>query len=75
MVREGFVKGAINAIAQTPDGYLWLGTEFGLIRFDGVRPVTWQPPAGQRLPSSDTPGTDVFGLAPMPGLQVGRMAS
>jgi signal transduction histidine kinase/ligand-binding sensor domain-containing protein len=51
-VRDGFVKGAISAIAQTPDGYLWLGTEFGLVRFDGVTPVVWQPPAGQQLPSN-----------------------
>ena len=43
----------IRAIAQTPDGYLWLGTEFGLLRFDGVRAVPWQPPAGQHLPTSD----------------------
>src|SRR5580700_2491504 len=50
--REGFPKGIINAIAQTPDGYLWLGTEFGLLRFDGVRSVPWQPPAGEHLPSS-----------------------
>jgi hypothetical protein len=32
---RGFTKGAIYAIAQTPDSYLWLGTEFGLLRFDG----------------------------------------
>ena len=51
-VRDGFVKGAINSIAQTPDGYLWLGTEFGLYRFDGVRPVAWKPPAGHQLPGA-----------------------
>jgi len=52
-VRDGFVKGVISSIAQTPDGYLWLGTEFGLLRFDGVRTVPWQPPAaGEHLPSS-----------------------
>jgi signal transduction histidine kinase/ligand-binding sensor domain-containing protein len=51
-VRDGLVNGAISAIAQTPDGYLWLGTEFGLMRFDGVRAASWQPPAGQHLPSS-----------------------
>jgi signal transduction histidine kinase/ligand-binding sensor domain-containing protein len=50
-VRDGFTKGRILAIAQTPDGYLWLGTEFGLLRFDGVRAVPWQPPPGQHLPS------------------------
>jgi signal transduction histidine kinase/ligand-binding sensor domain-containing protein len=49
--REGFFKGAIDAIAQTPDGYLWLGTEFGLLRFDGARSVPWQPPTGEHLPS------------------------
>src|SRR5262249_53778674 len=52
-VRDGFFKGAVWAIAQTPDGYIWLGTEFGLLRFDGVRAVPWQPPDKQQLPSTD----------------------
>jgi ligand-binding sensor domain-containing protein len=51
-IRDGFSKGAINSIAQTPDGYLWLGTELGLLRFDGVRNLPWQPPKNQRLPSN-----------------------
>jgi signal transduction histidine kinase/ligand-binding sensor domain-containing protein len=50
--RDGFSVGAIFAIAQTPDGYLWLGTEFGLFRFDGLHALPWQPPAGQQLPST-----------------------
>src|SRR5271165_1587349 len=49
--RDGFVRGYISDIVQTPDGYLWLGTEFGLYRFDGVRAVPWQPP-GQQLPDA-----------------------
>src|SRR5262249_18871803 len=49
-IRDGFMKGQILAIAQPPDGYLWRGTEFGLYRFDGVRAIPWQPPAGQQLP-------------------------
>src|SRR6267378_4913941 len=51
-VRDGFAKGAIFSIAQTTDGYLWLGTEFGLFRFDGVRAVPWQPPSGEQLPNN-----------------------
>jgi signal transduction histidine kinase/ligand-binding sensor domain-containing protein len=51
-IRDGFFKGVITSIAQTPDGYLWLGTEFGLLRFDGVRSIPWQPPEGERLPSN-----------------------
>ena len=50
-VRDGFSLGNIYAITQTPDGYLWLGTELGLVRFDGIRSVLWQPPAGQHLPN------------------------
>jgi signal transduction histidine kinase/ligand-binding sensor domain-containing protein len=57
-VRDGFVKGTIGSIAQTPDGYLWLGTEFGLLRFDGVRAVPWQPPLGQQ----QLPSNSVFSL-------------
>ena len=38
-------------MAQTADGYLWLGTELGLVRFDGVRFVPWQPPGDQALPA------------------------
>ena len=52
-IREGFTKGIILSVAQTPDGYLWLGTEFALVRFDGVRTVAWQPPRNQSLPSSE----------------------
>jgi len=55
-VREGFFKGYISSIAQTPDGYLWVGTEFGLLRFDGVRSTPFQPPAGEQLLSSAIQG-------------------
>jgi signal transduction histidine kinase/ligand-binding sensor domain-containing protein len=51
-VRDGFTKGTITSIAQTPDGYLWLGTELGLLRFDGVRTVPLQLRANQQLPST-----------------------
>ena len=50
-IRDGFTEGSILSIAQTPDGYLWLGTDFGLVRFDGARAVPWSPPADEQLPS------------------------
>lgn len=34
---EGLPHYSINAIAQSPDGYLWLGTYYGLVRFDGKK--------------------------------------
>ena len=34
---EGLPHNLVQAIAQTPDGYLWLATQEGLARFDGVR--------------------------------------
>jgi signal transduction histidine kinase/ligand-binding sensor domain-containing protein len=52
-VSDGFFKGIVFAIAQTPDGYIWVGADSGLLRFDGVRSTSWQPPAGTALPSSD----------------------
>lgn len=33
---QGFPGGPVNAFAQTPDGYLWIGTQKGLVRFDGL---------------------------------------
>ena len=35
--QNGLPQNSVLAIAQTPDGYLWFGTEEGLLRFDGVR--------------------------------------
>jgi ligand-binding sensor domain-containing protein len=51
-VRDGFWSSGLNAMAQTPDGYMWIGTDTGLFRFDGVRSVPWQAPPNQVLPST-----------------------
>jgi ligand-binding sensor domain-containing protein/signal transduction histidine kinase len=40
---NGLPGSTVTAIAQTPDGYLWVGTYAGLARFDGVRFVTFDP--------------------------------
>ncbi|HZJ17986.1 MAG TPA: two-component regulator propeller domain-containing protein, partial [Chthoniobacteraceae bacterium] len=34
---EGLPQNTVNAIFQTRDGFLWVGTSGGLARFDGVR--------------------------------------
>ncbi len=36
-IESGFPGGQVTAIAQTSDGYLWIGTDKGLLRFDGLR--------------------------------------
>jgi len=42
----------IRALAQTQDGYLWIGTTAGLFRFDGVRFTAFEPPAGESFPAT-----------------------
>jgi ligand-binding sensor domain-containing protein len=50
-IQDGFFSGAPNAITQTADGYLWIGTQNGLFRFDGVRFTPLVPADGQLAPS------------------------
>src|ERR1700758_984616 len=47
------LHGRVLSIAQTSDGYLWLATENGLTRFDGVRFVPAGAGAGPPLPSGE----------------------
>ena len=47
-VRDGLPNRDIKCITQTTDGFLWLGTDAGLIRFDGA--------SFDRFDSSNTPG-------------------
>lgn len=52
--RDGYFASAPNAITQTKDGYIWIGTAAGLVRFDGVRFTSWAPPkGGPALPSAE----------------------
>ena len=53
--RDG-APGGINALAQTKDGYLWIGSTLGLYRFDGLR-FSLYPLA------SSSPSLDVCSLA------------
>ena len=50
---QGFPGGPVYAIAQTPDGYLWIGAEKGLVRFDGTA-FTLLPPTVPGQPAVRT---------------------
>jgi signal transduction histidine kinase/ligand-binding sensor domain-containing protein len=39
---DGLTEGSVTDVAQTPEGYLWVGTLFGsVLRFDGIRFVSY----------------------------------
>jgi len=47
---NGFPGGSVSSIAQTSDGYLWIGTQKGLIRFDGLNFRWFQQAVPNSLP-------------------------
>src|ERR1700676_3488399 len=51
-IEDGVFAGAPNVMAQTTDGYRWVGPQAVVMRFDGVRFVAWSPPEGIEAPSS-----------------------
>lgn len=51
-LQEGFFSGSPTAMTQDADGYLWIGTEAGLVRFDGVRFVSWNDLSAKVAPFS-----------------------
>ena len=53
-IQDAYFPGLPQDIAQTKDGYLWIGTDAGLVRFDGVRFVPWDSPNDEQLPSYQT---------------------
>jgi signal transduction histidine kinase/ligand-binding sensor domain-containing protein len=52
LVQDGYFQSAPRVMTQTADGYIWIGTDSGLLRFDGVKFLPWAPPDGTSLPSS-----------------------
>jgi signal transduction histidine kinase/ligand-binding sensor domain-containing protein len=50
--KEGLPQSSVTAVVQTSDGYLWLGTLGGLVRFDGVKFELFTPSTHRGLPSS-----------------------
>ncbi|MCA9272610.1 MAG: hypothetical protein KDA31_06145 [Phycisphaerales bacterium] len=53
---HGLPQASVNTICQTPDGYLWLGTNGGLVRFDGFEFETFD------FTNSDMPSIRVTSL-------------
>ena len=48
---DGLPQDTVRALAQTPDGYLWIGTDEGLARFDGYEFTAFNRRGGA-LPSN-----------------------
>src|ERR1044071_2702087 len=46
---EGLPQNSVHALAQTAEGYLWVGTHEGLARFDGARFVPVEERAAPEL--------------------------
>src|SRR5271156_70612 len=51
-IQDGALPGPPEAFAQTTDGYLWIGTYDGLVRYDGARFTDWIGANGKRLRDS-----------------------
>lgn len=52
-MENGLPQNTVHALAQTADGFVWLGTEVGLVRFDGVSFATFDEHSKPALPSGD----------------------
>ena len=56
-----FPGGPVSAITQSADGYLWIGSEKGLVRFDGLTFRLFEPRG-----SASGAGPAILGVAPAP---------
>jgi signal transduction histidine kinase/ligand-binding sensor domain-containing protein len=59
-LQNGLPQDTVKSITQTPDGYLWLGTDEGLARFDGFEFTVFSRPV------SDLPANSITALAASP---------
>ena len=51
--RDGLPQGSVQAVTQTKDGYLWMGTRDGLARFDGVAFTVFRAETNPGLQAND----------------------
>jgi ligand-binding sensor domain-containing protein/signal transduction histidine kinase len=52
-MESGLPQNTVQALAQTRDGYVWLGTEQGLARFDGIAFTIFDKTTSPALPGND----------------------
>jgi ligand-binding sensor domain-containing protein len=50
---DGSAIGPVYSLVQDRDGYLWIGTTGGIVRFDGARFTRWETIYGAPLPRAD----------------------
>jgi signal transduction histidine kinase len=53
VMENGLPQNTVQALAQTADGYLWMGTEVGLVRFDGNGFAVFDTTSKPGLPGND----------------------
>ena len=53
VMENGLPQNTVQALAQTTDGFIWLGTEVGLVRFDGNNFVVFDQNSKPALPGVD----------------------
>lgn len=53
VMENGLPQNTIQAMAQSQDGFLWLGTEVGLVRFDGYGFAVFDRNSNPALPGND----------------------
>ena len=66
--QNGGLPGIVCSLTQTRDGWLWVGTEFGLFRFDGVKVSPSEALGGE--PASDQT-INALAQSPDGGLWIG----
>jgi signal transduction histidine kinase/ligand-binding sensor domain-containing protein/DNA-binding response OmpR family regulator len=52
-IPDGLPQSTGQAVARTPDGYLWIGTQEGLARFDGVKFTVFNSGNEPAIPNKD----------------------
>jgi signal transduction histidine kinase/ligand-binding sensor domain-containing protein len=53
VIENGLPQNTVQVLAQTRDGFIWLGTEVGLVRFDGNNFVLFDRNSKPALPGND----------------------